>query len=67
MRHLAMLRPSAGAGIPELYTSLVPAQIATLLEAADDTAVRAALTAYRAILVGRDSRCRSRFASVRPT
>ncbi|PRB56357.1 AMP-binding protein [Microbacterium sp. MYb45] len=52
---LAMLRPSAGAGIPELYTSLVPAQIATLLEAADDTAVRAALTAYRAILVGGQS------------
>ncbi|WP_417505470.1 AMP-binding protein [Microbacterium sp.] len=52
---LAMLRPSAGAGIPELYTSLVPAQIATLLEADDDTAVRAALTAYRAILVGGQS------------
>lgn len=51
---LSMLRPVAGAGsaIPELYTSLVPAQIATLLDAADDTAVRAALGAYRAILVG---------------
>lgn len=52
---LAMMRPSSGAGIPDLYTSLVPAQIATLLDAADDTAVRAALTAYRAILVGGQS------------
>lgn len=51
---LAMLRPSA-TGIPDLYTSLVPAQVATLLDAADDTAVRAALTAYRAILVGGQS------------
>lgn len=51
---LAMLRPSK-AGIPDLYTSLVPAQVATLLDAADDTAVRAALTAYRAILVGGQS------------
>lgn len=51
---LSMLRPSggAGSGIPELYTSLVPAQIATLLDAADDTVVRGALAAYRAILVG---------------
>ncbi|MFJ2502984.1 AMP-binding protein [Microbacterium sp. NPDC087592] len=52
---LAMMRPSSGTGIPDLYTSLVPAQIATLLDAADDTAVRAALTAYRAILVGGQS------------
>lgn len=52
---LAMMRPSPGAGVPDLYTSLVPAQIATLLDAADDTAVRAALTAYRAILVGGQS------------
>jgi O-succinylbenzoic acid--CoA ligase len=52
---LAMMRPSPGAGMPDLYTSLVPAQIATLLDAADDTAVRAALTAYRAILVGGQS------------
>lgn len=51
----AMMRPSPGVGVPDLYTSLVPAQIATLLEAADDTAVRAALTAYRAILVGGQS------------
>lgn len=49
---LAMLRPAGAAGVPELYTSLVPAQIATLLDAAEDTAVRAALQAYRAILVG---------------
>lgn len=51
---LSMLRPSteAGAGIPDLYTSLVPAQLATLLEAEDSVAVRAALQAYRAILVG---------------
>jgi len=54
---LAMLRPDAGAGagIPDLFTSLVPAQVATLLDAADDTAVRAALQAYRAILVGGQS------------
>lgn len=55
---LAMLRPSTGhatGGFPELYTSLVPAQVATLLDAADDTAVRAALQAYRAILVGGQS------------
>jgi O-succinylbenzoic acid--CoA ligase len=51
---LSMLRPAPGAGpgIPALYTSLVPAQVATLLDAADDTAVRAALQAYQAILVG---------------
>lgn len=55
---LSMLRPStgtgagAGAGIPDLYTSLVPAQLATLLDAADSVSVRAALQAYRAILVG---------------
>ncbi|MBW8762113.1 MAG: AMP-binding protein [Microbacterium sp.] len=51
---LSMLRPSAeaGDGIPDLYTSLVPAQLATLLEAEDSVAVRAALQAYRAILVG---------------
>ena len=49
---LAMLRPAGAAGVPELYTSLVPAQIATLLDAAEDTAVRAALQAYRALLVG---------------
>jgi O-succinylbenzoic acid--CoA ligase len=50
---LSMLRPAAGSGtLPELYTSLVPAQISTLLDAADDTAVLAALQAYRAILVG---------------
>lgn len=51
---LSMLRPEAGVGsaIPELFTALVPAQIATLLDAADDTVVRASLQAYRAILVG---------------
>jgi O-succinylbenzoic acid--CoA ligase len=50
---LSMLRPAPGsASLPELYTSLVPAQISTLLDAADDTAVLAALQAYRAILVG---------------
>lgn len=50
---LTMLRPETGrAGIPELYTSLVPAQLATLLDAADDRPVLAALRAYRAILVG---------------
>ncbi|MFS0911851.1 AMP-binding protein [Microbacterium sp. 179-I 3D2 NHS] len=53
---LGMLRPASGSqstGVPDLFTSLVPAQVATLLDAADDnTAVRAALRAYRAILVG---------------
>lgn len=52
---LGMLRPPAGVtgGLPELYTSLVPAQLATLLDAADDDApVRAALQAYRALLIG---------------
>ncbi|WP_217182918.1 AMP-binding protein [Streptomyces sp. AC495_CC817] len=43
--------PLLAEGAP-LYTSLVPAQLATLLEAADDVAVRAAVQAYRAILVG---------------
>ncbi|CAN7225997.1 AMP-binding protein [Microbacterium foliorum] len=53
---LSMLRPSGGsAAIPELYTSLVPAQLSTLLDAADDRPVRAALQAYRAILVGGQS------------
>ncbi|MFT4157933.1 MAG: AMP-binding protein [Microbacterium sp.] len=51
---LSMLRPvgAPGTGIPNLYTSLVPAQLATLVEAADSTPVRAALQAYRAILIG---------------
>lgn len=49
---LSMLRPAQGDGVPELYTSLVPAQLATLLDAAADTPVRGALRAYRAILVG---------------
>jgi len=35
-----------------LFTSLVPAQISSLLDAADDTAVLAALQAYEGILVG---------------
>lgn len=35
-----------------LYTSLVPAQVSTLLDAADDPAVRAAVQQYRAVLVG---------------
>lgn len=39
----------AGSG---LFTSLVPAQIATLLDAASDTTVLASLQAYDAILVG---------------
>ncbi|MGO2745576.1 AMP-binding protein [Microbacterium sp.] len=39
-------------GAEPLFTSLVPAQISTLLDAADDTAVLAALQAYAAILVG---------------
>lgn len=52
---LSMLRPDSGVGIPALYTSLVPAQVATLLDAADDTAVLAALRAYQAILVGGQS------------
>lgn len=54
---LDMLRPQGATGaVPDLYTALVPAQIATLLDAADDdTAVRGALMAYRAILVGGQS------------
>lgn len=48
---LSMLRH----GDEALYTSLVPAQVATLLDAADDVAVRAALQAYRSILVGGQS------------
>jgi O-succinylbenzoic acid--CoA ligase len=38
-----------------LFTSLVPAQLSTLLEAAADAPVLAALRAYRAILVGGQS------------
>lgn len=52
---LPMIRPSTGSGtgIEHLFTSLVPAQVATLLSAAEgDTTVLAALQAYRAILVG---------------
>lgn len=48
---LSMLRH----GDEALYTSLVPAQVATLLDASADVAVRAALQAYRAILVGGQS------------
>ncbi|UWF77844.1 AMP-binding protein [Microbacterium neungamense] len=45
-------RAAAGGG-DGLYTSLVPAQLATLLDAADeDTGVLDALRAYRAVLVG---------------
>lgn len=39
------------AGEP-LYTSLVPAQVSTLLDAAGDSGVRSALQQYEAILVG---------------
>lgn len=42
-------------GSESLYTSLVPAQVATLLDAAHDASVRAAIRAYRAILVGGQS------------
>lgn len=50
----SMRRPEtrSSAGVSELYTSLVPAQLATLLEASDDRGVLTALRAYRAILVG---------------
>lgn len=47
---LPMLRTAADS--QHLYTSLVPAQLAALVEAADDAPVRAALQAYTAILVG---------------
>ena len=47
----ALTGPSGG-GADGLYTSLVPAQIQTLIEAADDPAVLQALRAYSAILVG---------------
>ncbi len=36
----------------ERFTSLVPAQLATLIDAADDPEIRAALAAYDAILIG---------------
>ncbi|WP_300265213.1 AMP-binding protein [Microbacterium sp.] len=50
---LSMLRPMSGSGeIERLFTSVVPAQLATLIDAADDASVRAALQAYSAILVG---------------
>lgn len=53
---LSMLRSAPGAAtVPELYTSLVPAQLSTLLAAAHDAPVRAALTAYRAVLIGGQS------------
>lgn len=48
---LSMLRT----GDEALFTSLVPAQLATLIGASDDTAVLAALRSYRAILVGGQS------------
>ena len=44
---LPLVRTSSG-----LFTSLVPAQIASLIEAADDPTVLASLQAYTAILVG---------------
>lgn len=47
---LSMLRTAPRS--EALFTSLVPPQLATLVDAADDSAVRAALQAYRAILVG---------------
>lgn len=43
---------TAHASGADLFTSLVPAQLATLLDAADDPRVRSALRAYRAILIG---------------
>lgn len=45
-------RALARTGAESLCTSLVPAQIATLVEAADDSRVLQALRAYQAILVG---------------
>lgn len=45
---LSMVRTGSDA----LFTALVPAQLATLLDAIDDAAVRTAVQAYRAILVG---------------
>lgn len=45
---LSMIRTGSEA----LFTALVPAQLATLLDAIDETAVRTAVQAYRAILVG---------------
>lgn len=40
------------AGTDDLYISLVPAQLATLVDAADDPAVLSALRSHRAVLVG---------------
>lgn len=39
-------------GAEPRYTSLVPAQLATLLDAADDRDVQAALASYEAVLIG---------------
>lgn len=43
---------TAALGAGPRYTSLVPAQLATLLDAAGDRAVRGALVSYQALLIG---------------
>lgn len=48
----AFVAATREAGGADLYTSLVPAQLATLVDAAGDSEVLAALRAHRAILVG---------------
>lgn len=62
----SMLHATTAGVLPTLYTSLVPAQIATLLDATGEPGVLAALQAYEAILVGA-RRSRSRCGSGRPT
>ncbi|WP_309127577.1 AMP-binding protein [Microbacterium sp.] len=48
----AFVEATRRAGVDDVYISLVPAQLATLIDAADDAQVLAALRAHRAILVG---------------
>ncbi|MFD5213523.1 AMP-binding protein [Microbacterium sp. NPDC058345] len=48
----AFVEATRRAGVDDLYISLVPAQFATLIDAADDPQVLSALRAHRAILVG---------------
>ncbi|MBS1906856.1 MAG: AMP-binding protein [Actinobacteria bacterium] len=49
---VSFVAATQGMGAGARYTSLVPAQLATLLDAADDPEVRAALASYQALLLG---------------
>ncbi|UXW86653.1 AMP-binding protein [Microbacterium azadirachtae] len=48
----AFVAATRGLGAGPRYTSLVPAQLATLVDAADEREVRAALASYDAVLIG---------------